>query len=284
MAVVPHLIYMFEFVIDDLVITLQNYCAPDEYPICVEISFRNCVYVIVCDRDSGNCVDPCRPKTGKRCLFPLTSPVTEEDRLHIHVYKRRSNCCKFLLGLSEISIHTLFKRVDKAFEAQNDGWLQRWMDQLADLPRMKDPASNVMDRCDCFDSSYERREQLCPVSSVIKQLVPIFNLCSRQTGNIVLIIRLACHGPTITSVYFRREDGKTEAMASSKQPQICPSSEAEEPRKCHRSFACNRDKQCPCNICVDECGRKCPKAKQKKSKKHAKKHCPPKVEEETITM
>ncbi|KAL7734725.1 hypothetical protein ACLKA6_011014 [Drosophila palustris] len=284
MTVVPHLIYMFEFVVDDLVITHNNYCAPEEYPICVEICFRNSVYVSICDRDYGNRENPSRPKSGKRCIFALESPVTKDDRLLVYVYKKRSNCCKFLVGLMEVKIKYLFDRVKKSFDMGNFNWNKEWQEQLADMPKMKN-SSYVLDRCDCYDSGFERREHFRPLSEVSKQMIPLFNLCNRQTGNIVLIMRLSCHGPTIVSAFIK-DGNRYVPQPPSKQPQNRPSLIYEEDvhmkqhKKCYRFFACSKDKLCPCDICEDAFDRNNPtetrKRRSKKRNKLAKKksNCP----------
>ncbi|XP_034481140.1 uncharacterized protein LOC117786839 [Drosophila innubila] len=281
MSVVPHLLYMFEFVVDDLVITQQNYCAPEEYPICVEIIFRNSVYVNICDRDYGDRINPTRPKSGKRCIFALESPVTKDDRLLVYVYKKRSKCCKFLVGLMEVEIKFLFDRVKKSFDMGNINWNKQWQDQLADMPKMKN-SSYVMDRCDCYDSGYERREQLNPLSEVSKQMIPLFNLCNRQTGNIVLLMRLSCHGPTVVSAFWK-QGNQYVPQPPTKQPQNRPSFLHEEDvdikrqTKCYRFFACNKDKLCPSDFCEDEFDRSCPtikrKRRSKKGNKKVKNNC-----------
>lgn len=43
-------LYMFEVVVDDLLITRQNLCAPEEYPTCTELTFRSSMYMCICDR------------------------------------------------------------------------------------------------------------------------------------------------------------------------------------------------------------------------------------------
>ncbi|KAM8709618.1 hypothetical protein ACLKA7_016431 [Drosophila subpalustris] len=201
MAADRSLIYMFEFVVDDLLITKQNLCAPEEYPTCVEITFRSSVFVSVCDREYGSCVNPCQSKCGKCCIFALESPVTDKDRLLIHVYKKRTNRCKFLIGLTELPMKPIFDRVKESFDIENPNWEKIWKEQLQVLPRMKGQNKDVMDNCACYDPGNERREQLCPTSELTKRLLPLFNLCKQQTGNMVLIMRLLCNGPAIVSTF-----------------------------------------------------------------------------------
>ncbi|EDW69392.1 uncharacterized protein [Drosophila virilis] len=195
------LIYMLEFVVDDLLITRQNLCAPEEYPTCVEITFRSSVFLNICDREYGTCVNPKQPKCGKCCIFALESPITDKDRLLIHVYKKRTNRCKFLIGLTELPMKPIFDRVRESFDAENVNWEKIWHEQLQNIPKMKGPNKDVLDNCACYDPGHERREQLCPTSELTKRLLPLFNLCKQQTGNIVLIMRLLCNGPAIVSAF-----------------------------------------------------------------------------------
>lgn len=56
-------LYMLEFVVDDLLITRPNLCAPEEYPTCTEITFRS-VFLNIRDRENGSCVNPVRPSAA----------------------------------------------------------------------------------------------------------------------------------------------------------------------------------------------------------------------------
>lgn len=192
---------MLEFVIDDLVIVRQNLCAPEEYPTCVEISFRSNVFLSICDRDFGNCVNPKQPKCGKCCIFALDTPVTDKDRLMLHVYKKKTSRCKFLIGMTSMPMQPIFDRVKTSFDAENPGWEKIWTDQAEGLPTLKGPNKDALDNCACYDPGLERREQLCPTSELTKRLLPLFNLCKQQTGNIVIKMRLLCNGPAIVSCF-----------------------------------------------------------------------------------
>ncbi|KAH8322672.1 hypothetical protein KR059_002814 [Drosophila kikkawai] len=195
-------LYMLEFVVDDLLITRQNMCAPEEYPTCTEITFRSSVYVNICDREVGTCVNPNSPKCGKCALFTLESPITNKDKLQVHVYKKRTESCKFLIGLTEVAVKPIFDRVKESFDAENPDWEGAMMGHVAQLPKMKGPNSKgLLDNCACYEKLNERHEQWCPTSELSKRLLPLFNLCKMQTGNIVLIMRLVCNGPTIVSTF-----------------------------------------------------------------------------------
>ncbi|KAH8415622.1 hypothetical protein KR222_006731 [Zaprionus bogoriensis] len=245
MNVSPPMIYMFEFIVDDLIITHQNYCAPNEYPTAVEFSFRNNVYVNITDKDLGSYLEPLRPMYGKRCCFVLQSPVTEDDRVLIHVYKKQTNRCKFLVGLTEVSVKSLFDCVNRKFQNENTDWKKRWQTQLEQMPRMG-LDRGLLDTCDCFDASYERSEQLCPLSEVTKRMVPIFNLCSQQTGNIIVIMRLYCHGPTIVS-HFSQQVAPADAASPLRPLEKKQSSIRPEPRR--KKHSSKRSRCTPCNKC-----------------------------------
>ncbi|XP_020812362.1 uncharacterized protein LOC110187310 [Drosophila serrata] len=219
-------LYMFEFVVDDLLITRQNLCAPEEYPTCTEITFRSSVYVSICDREVGCCVNPSSPKCGKCALFTLESPITDKDKLLVHVYKKRTESCKFLIGLTEVAIKPIFDRVKESFDAENPNWENAMLGHVAQLPRMKGPNSKgLLDNCSCYEKLNERHEQWCPTSELSKRLLPLFNLCKMQTGNIVIIMRLVCNGPTIVSSFpFSRICSR-----NPKSPPPCPPGEPCDP-------------------------------------------------------
>ncbi|XP_016993254.3 uncharacterized protein [Drosophila takahashii] len=202
LKIAGNFLYMFEFVVDDLLITRQNLCAPEEYPTCTEITFRSSVYVNLCDREVGTCVNPCSPKCGKCALFTLDSPITDKDVLQVHVYKKKTESCKFLIGLSELKVKPIFDRVKESFDIENPDWEGAMLGHIAQLPKMKGPNSKgLLDNCACYEKLNERHEQWCPTSELSKRLLPLFNLCKMQTGNIVLILRLVCNGPAIVSTF-----------------------------------------------------------------------------------
>lgn len=195
-------LYMFEFVVDDLLVTRSNSCAPEEYPTCCEVSFRNSVFISICDREFGQCVDDCSPKCGKCCLFALESPITDSDKLQIHVYKKKTEKCKFLVGCTEMPVKNLFDKVMEKFNTENPNWQEMQSKHLQNIPNSSEPKkpTEIIDN-DC-DSDFEgRREQLCPTSELTKSLLPLFNLKRSQTGNVVLIIRLVANGPAIVSTF-----------------------------------------------------------------------------------
>lgn len=201
MTLANSLIYMFEFVIDDLVIVKQNLCAPEEYPTCVELSFRSNVFISICDRQFGSCVHPRQPKCGKCCIFALDTPIQDKDVLMIHVYKKKTQRCKFLIGTTTMPLKAIFDRVKRSFDIENPGWEKIWIEQAANLPTIKGPNKETLDNCSCYDPGLERFEQLCPTSELTKRLLPLFNLCKQQTGNIVIKMRLLCNGPSIVSCF-----------------------------------------------------------------------------------
>ncbi|KAM7355640.1 uncharacterized protein ACRADG_001639 [Cochliomyia hominivorax] len=195
-------LFMFEFVPDDLIITRPNNCAPEEFPTCCEVAFRNSVFVSICDREFGECIDPCMPKCGKSCLFSLETPITEADKLHIHIYKKKNEQCKFLIGCTDLPIKSLFDKVMENFNIENPNWQDIINRHIKSLPNPKEPhkQSEIIDNdCDSMDEG--RREQLCPTSELTKQLLPLFNLKGCQTGNIVLLIRLVAMGPAMVSSF-----------------------------------------------------------------------------------
>ncbi|EDV96012.1 GH15443 [Drosophila grimshawi] len=283
MALPRSLIYMFEFVIDDLLITKQNLCAPEEYPTCVEITFRSNVFLSICDREFGTCVNPKQCKCGKCVIFALDSPITDKDRLLIHVYKKKTNRCKFLIGLTELPMKPIFDRVKESFDAENINWDKNWVEQLQDLPKMKGPNKDALDNCSCYDTGYERREQLCPTSELTKRLLPLFNLCKQQTGNMVLIMRLLCNGPVIVSQFSLNHS------ICSRNP-VCPPPCCEPcpPKPCPTPScpSCGKIKVCcdpppccpedPCDPCCNATGNtNATGGPMDTSKKCCKGRCPP---------
>ncbi|XP_065360659.1 uncharacterized protein LOC135954418 [Calliphora vicina] len=195
-------LFMFEFVVDDLIITKPNYCAPEEFPTCCEVSFRNSVFVSICDREFGHCLDPCMPKCGKSCLFSLETPISEDDKLHIHIYKKKTEQCKFLIGCTDLPIKGVFDKVMENFNIENPNWQDVSARHVKTLPNPKEskkPPEIVDNDCDSYEEG--RREQLCPTSELTKQLLPLFNLKGCQTGNVVLLIRLVAIGPAIVSSF-----------------------------------------------------------------------------------
>lgn len=252
---VPNLLYMFDFVIDDLVIIRKNHCAPEEYSTCVEFTFRSNLYISLCDREYGGCIDPKQAKCAKCCIFPLDKPVTDEDRLFIHVYKKRTGRCKFLIGMTEMAVKPLFDEIDKTFEAENTDWLTKRQDSLKGLPTLRGSNRDMLDRCECFNVGFRRQEQLCPNYVVVKRLLPLFNLCHQQTGNMVLLLRLLCHGPTIVSQLHRVGNKFVPVeLPPDQHPCYIPPEEREgNPLTTgYRYFSCNLDKLCPCDTCEDE--------------------------------
>lgn len=195
-------LFMFEFVVDEVIIIKANKCAPEEYPVCCEISFRNSVYVSICDHEFGVCVDPCKPKCGKNCIFSLESPIDEKDKLLVHIYKKKTDQCKFLLGCTELPVKTLFDKVMENFEIQNPKWMNIVNRHISSMPKPKGPKKQreIVDG-DCDSEDEERREQLCASAELTKQLLPIFNLKGCQTGNVVLLTRLVAFGPTIVTAF-----------------------------------------------------------------------------------
>ncbi|XP_023169981.2 uncharacterized protein LOC111598796 [Drosophila hydei] len=240
------LIYMLEFVIDDLLITRQNLCAPEEYPTCVEITFRSTVFVSICDREYGACVNPKAPKCCKCCIFALEAPVTDKDRLLIHVYKKKTSRCKFLIGLTELPMKPIFDRVKESFDAENVNWEKIWSEQLQHVPKLKGTNREILDNCACYDRGNERREQLCQTSEITKRLLPLFNLCKQQTGNIVLIIRLVCNGPSLVSSF------PLNTSICSRNP-VCPPPCSPCP-PCGKSKPCCDPPRCPEDPCDPCCG------------------------------
>lgn len=252
---VPQLLYMFDFVVDDLVIIRKNHCAPEEYSTCVEFTFRSNLYINLCDREYGSCVNPKQPKCGKCSIFPLDRPVTNDDRLLIHVYKKRTDRCKFLIGMTDMEVKPLFDQIDKKFNEENADWLTKRQENLKNLPRIKNSNRDMMDTCKCFNAGFRRLEQLCPNHVVVKRMLPLFNLCSQQTGNMVLILRLLCYGPTIVSS-LQKVGNKFVAAPRPLYEHPCyiipEERDGKHPTKGYRYFACNLDKLCPCDYCEDE--------------------------------
>ncbi|XP_016984136.1 uncharacterized protein LOC108048152 [Drosophila rhopaloa] len=235
-------LYMLEFVVDDLLITRQNLCAPEEYPTCTEITFRS-IFLNICDRENGTCVSPCSPKTGKCALFTLDTPITDEDVMNIHVYKKRSEGCKFLLGLTELKMKPIFDRVKKEFDSVNINWEENVMTHVSRLPRIRGPCKKI-NTCDCFEKHKTRLEAWCPTSEITKRMLPLFNLCKMQTGNIVLILRLVCNGPSVVSSFAVTPKCKNPCCTS-----CCP---------------CPETWPAPCSSPIDPCD-PCKSVKSKKT-------------------
>uniref|UniRef100_A0A1B0AL21 Transcriptional cofactor Bfc domain-containing protein n=1 Tax=Glossina palpalis gambiensis TaxID=67801 RepID=A0A1B0AL21_9MUSC len=223
-------LYMFEVVVDDLLVTRPNYCAPEEYPTCCEVSFRNSVFLSICDRGFGECVDPTAPKCGKCCLFSLDAPINDTDKLLIHIYKKKTNKCKFLVGCTDMPIKGLFDKVMESFNIENPKWEDTAKKHITSISNPHEPKSSEIIDNDCDEDSMGRREQLCPTSELTKRLLPLFNLKGSQTGNVVLIIRLVANGPAIVSSFpFARicqaGCGAKPPNCSPKQcPKSCPDS------------------------------------------------------------
>ncbi|XP_017861148.1 PREDICTED: uncharacterized protein LOC108612701 [Drosophila arizonae] len=254
----PELLYMFEFVIDDLIIIRKNLCAPDEYPTCVEFTFRSNVYVTLCDREYGACVDESEPRTGKCCIFPLKGEVKDNERLYVNIYKKRTDCCKFLIGMAEMEVKPLFDYLND-IDQTDTNWLNP--QYTVDLPKFGDTRRKSLNTVACFDPGLQRMEQLCPSFINVKNMLPIFNLYNQQIGNIVLKLRLLCHGPTIVAEVFKKGN---KMVAAPRRPDqdICYVVPEERgvvlPPKGHRYFARNANKLCPCDTCEDEFDRPCP--------------------------
>lgn len=251
----PELLYMFEFVIDDLVIIRKNYCAPEEYPTCVEFVFRSNVCVTICDREYGACLDRTKPMCGKCCIFPMSGKIDDDERLQISVYKKRSDCCKFLIGMAEMKVKPLFDYLNE-IDKQETNWLDN--DVSFDLPEFGSNKSHVLDMGECFDAERRRAEQLCPSLVNSKKMLPIFNAYNQQIGNIMLLLRLLCHGPRIVAEIYKKG---TRMVGAPRRPSrnICYVPPAERGVHVHprayRYFAKNTDKLCPCEICEDELDR-----------------------------
>jgi len=110
--------------------------------------------------------------------------------MHIHVYKKRTESCKFLLGLAELPMKPIFDRVKREFDLQNINWEDNVMTHVSRLPRIRGPCKKTNDCVTCYEKHRERREQWCPTSELTKRMLPLFNLCKMQTGNIVRIPRV----------------------------------------------------------------------------------------------
>uniref|UniRef100_A0A1B0G0X9 Transcriptional cofactor Bfc domain-containing protein n=1 Tax=Glossina morsitans morsitans TaxID=37546 RepID=A0A1B0G0X9_GLOMM len=162
---------------------------------------RNSVFLSICDREFGQCVDPTAPKCGKCCLFSLDAPVSDADKMLVHIYKKKTNKCKFLVGCTDMPIKGLFDKVMENFNVENPNWEETTKKHISNIPHPLEPKPSQIVDNDCDDDSVGRREQMCPTSEMNKRLLPIFNLKGAQTGNVVLIIRLVANGPAIVS-YF----------------------------------------------------------------------------------
>ncbi|KAI8126309.1 hypothetical protein FF38_09130 [Lucilia cuprina] len=224
-------LFMFEFVVDDLIVTKPNYCAPEEFPTCCEVSFRNSVFVSICDREFGQCLDPCMPKCGKSCLFSLETPISDSDKLHVHIYKKKTEQCKFLIGCTDLPIKGVFDKVMENFNIENPNWQDVSAKHVKTLPNPKETkkSTEIVDNdCDSYEEG--RREQLCPTSELTKQLLPLFNLKGCQTGNVVLLIRLVAIGPAIVSsfTFSRICNAGCDKKAPSCGPMIRPSGNGKE--------------------------------------------------------
>jgi len=275
-------LYMLEFVVDDVLITRPNVCAPEEYPTCVEVTFRSSVFLSVCDREFGECPDPCKTKCGKCALFSLESEITDKDRLFVHVYKKKTERCKFLLGAADLPIKPFFDRVTENFNIENPDWQESIKDQLNRMPDPRKKSTDCIEDCD--DDKDGRPEQMCPTAELSKRLLPLFNRRGLQTGNIVIIMRLVCNGPAIVSSFPAAKFCSSTCKNGKESCDICPQPPAPQTgpcvqpdpckrrdksqRRCQRYFACNEDKLCPCDGCEDDLDKDfcCQNKKEKKSK------------------
>lgn len=205
---------MFEFIIDDLIIAHPNHCAPAEYSTCVEINFRNNVYVNICDSDYVGY----RIKRGKRCIFTMVRPITENDRLIIQVSKRKNvrneSNIKFILGTADVEVASLFETVNHKFKHENVDWFERRQNHLKKMPNLDTTTKDILDGCECYEVSDHRYEEMIPIYEITKRMVPLFNLCQYQTGNIFMIISLHCLGPSII--------GLTRNISVMPPPHLCP--------------------------------------------------------------
>lgn len=130
-------LFMLEFAVQELVITQANECAPPEYPLNAEFTFRSGVYVSIPEDDFGSVKDEsledelmCPPKrlsqnnnpnkSGQCCLFALENPVKEDELLMIHVYKKRTERCKFLIGATELKVKEMFDNVMLKYNDANN--------------------------------------------------------------------------------------------------------------------------------------------------------------------
>lgn len=214
---------MFEFIVEDLIIAHRNQCAPAEYSTSVEIHFRNNVYVNICDSDYFGQ----RVKRGKRCIFTMLRQITEDDRLIIEVSKkkkvRNEGNIKFILGTGDAEVKSLFNTVDNNFRNENVDWYERRQNHLAKRPTMDTVKESILDNCECYEVSNYRYEEMTPIFEKTKRMVPLFNLCESQTGNICIIISLHCLGPSIMGI--------TRSMPTPPVPRLCPYDDVYFPRE-----------------------------------------------------
>lgn len=54
----------------------------------------------------------------------------------------------------------------------------------------------------CTTEMYPRQEEYCPTAEISKKLLALLHCNGKQTGNIVLVIRLSCMGPCIVSPFI----------------------------------------------------------------------------------
>lgn len=256
-------LYMLEFVVDDLLITRPNMCAPEEYPTCCELTFRSHVFVSICDKEFGGCIDTAR-KSGKCCLFSLETPISRSDRLQLNVFKKRTDQCKFLIGATEIPVHRMFDKVTDEFYAKNPNWDAHLKNPKLNTRTSISKKNKVIIDNDCgADTSTTRKEELCPTYELSKKLLALSNMSGTlQTGNIVLIMRLACMGPTIVSPFSVGRASCVPPCPKVKAP--CAKNVVNDTVMCKRYFSKNSDKGCPCEACEDEEGR-CPSKRKSKA-------------------
>lgn len=221
------MMYMFEFIVEDLIIAHPNHCAPVEFTTSVEINFRNNVYLNICDSDYFGL----RVKRGKRCIFTVLRQITEDDRLIIQVSKKRKvrnqGNIKFILGTADAEVKSLFDTVDTKFKNENIDWYERRQNHLMKRPTMDTEKKSILDNCECYEVSDHRYEEMTPIFEKTKRLVPLFNLCQKQTGNILMIISLHCLGPSIMCF--------TRTMPTPPPPRFCPFDDVYSPRQKYRT-------------------------------------------------
>lgn len=181
-------LYALECLVEHISITRPNECAPEEYPTCVEISFRSNIFLSVCETNLEN---KNRIKSGKSCLFALDKPVTNNDKLEISLFKKKIEKCKFLIGSTDIAIKSMFDKVIENFKKINS----KIIDNNAiskDNKKQTDQESSGF---------VKGKEDFIPASEVIKRLLPLFDAKGRQSGSIIIFLRLSCIGPIVTSTF-----------------------------------------------------------------------------------
>lgn len=262
-----HYLYTIEFLVQNLTITKGNICAPQSYPVNAEFKFRRGLFVSIPQSDFGAVVDKTNPprssqvsgyyddyeysndrnnrKSGRCCAFTLDRPLDSNEALDIRVYKKKSDKCKFLIGMAELPLSNQFQELMDKFFALNKGQFYNTLKQrhrdVAGSPATPYPPSGTPKHPEYGSTEAEveeRRTKKLPdeneatfkpedgqdsfgihtdpnpiqpdkqANVVFKASIQLRNNRGEGSAFMVVLIRLACMGRTVcTEIPFPKKDG-----------------------------------------------------------------------------